>query len=683
MMGSWLIDSIVSATQRREEENTLRVARAAVEAVRQRMDRTLEAAFALHEIGRRVRVERLADPRAAPLALEQDLMAVIAARRLDAMQLAIIDATGMLVWSSVPGFVPVDLSDREHFRVHRDGLRTPFVSEPLIGRVSGRKTIQFTKALVDDRDAFVGVAVVSMDPLAISADLGALDFGPGAVATVLRADGTVIARSVDALAHIGLAISDQDSRLLNSSAAGSAMTQSSLDGRRRLAAWQSIPLWSLVIAFSLDHAPIDEATTRLRSILYIVLLSLLASGGVGALLVFGSLDRNRERAEASLAEVAAREAAEILHAMPGAAYRGTITRDGSYQPLPFTHIKTPSNAWPRNTSTAEPGGDASEGAASTRSTFFREVFERSEAIREFEAQSTNGSWAWVREHCRIVRRGTADNAADVVGLIIDITEERRIKAQAIASSKLATLGEMATGVAHELNQPCASITLAADVASFELDRGTPADLASARRRLDDIAEQATRLREVIDHFQIFSRVPDGRAGAVSIRDAVSGALKISTGMLKAAGVHVEVSLPATLPRVHAELVPLEQVLVNLLVNARDAMRETTDAPKRIEIGAAHDGAAGQVVLTVRDHGHGVPASVADRLFEPFFTTKATGEGTGLGLAIAYGTLRGFGGGIDIRNHAGGGAVVTLHLKIQESNLPNLGGSMPESLVPVS
>lgn len=683
VMGSWLIDGLVEETRAREEASTLRVAQAAAEAVRQRMDRTLEAAFALHVMARRTASARQAELTTTSLLLERDLIQIIAARQLDAMQLAIIDATGMLVWSTVPGFASVDLSDREHFIVHREGRRTPFVSQPLIGRASGRRSVQVTQALIDDRDAFAGVAVVSIDPLAISAELTALDFGPGAVATVLRSDGTVLARSVDAAETIGSVILVPSSEMLGNTGTGSVAMESALDGRRRITAWRSMPDWSLLISFGLDYSAIEEAATDRRDTLNLVLLSLLASGGVASLVLLGWLDRNRERAAVEVSKVAAREAAELLKALPGTAYRGTITHNGSYAPhraggmtkeVAGLHVGTPVEF---------PCVSDIDSPAAASAAFFRGVFERGEAIREFPMRTTPNASAWGREHCRILRRGPSGGEAEVVGLIVDITEERKIKAQAFASSKLATLGEMATGVAHELNQPCASISLAADVASAELDRGTPRDIASARRRLDDIAEQTTRLRQVIDHFQIFSRMPDGRVGAVSIEDAVSGALKISTGMLKAAGIGVDVKLPTVLPPVHAELVPLEQVLVNLLVNARDAMRGAAIAPKAIEIAATHDGAAGQVALTVRDYGHGVPAGVADRVFEPFFTTKPTGEGTGLGLAIAYGTLRGFGGAIDIGNHAEGGAVVTLRLKVHETALPDIGGPTATIPFPVS
>nr|WP_249731978.1 ATP-binding protein [Roseococcus sp. SDR] len=222
---------------------------------------------------------------------------------------------------------------------------------------------------------------------------------------------------------------------------------------------------------------------------------------------------------------------------------------------------------------------------------------------------------------------------------------------------------MAAGVAHELNQPCAAITLAADLAALELGRGDAAHLASAGRRLDEIARQALRMRSVIDHFRLFARVDPGGETAVDWAEAVAGALSIAGGTMAASDVRIETDLPPGLPPVRGSLVGLEQVLVNLLINARDAMEEVPGEERLVRISAAvkPDGAA--VVLRLRDHGMGLPRAALERSFEPFFTTKPVGKGTGLGLSIAHGTITGFGGTITLRNHPEGGAVAEIHLPL--------------------
>jgi C4-dicarboxylate-specific signal transduction histidine kinase len=668
--GSAGVDRLVAETQAKNEAHSRQIADAAVEAIRQRIEGALEAALTLQVIARHAYLHEQATGLTRPRLLERHLQEVAEARRLDVRQVGIIDASGRIAWSTSPRFIGVDLSERDYFQLHRDGRMEPSISAPVRGVVSGELGVQVTQPFFDRGGAFAGIGMVSLDPLAISAGLDAIDFGAGAVAVVIRQDGTILARSEDPLNSIGRRISQRQLSFIDSVPQGGALIRSEIDGRRLLCAWQTLPKWGVTVAFGLDYGPIEQAAARQRQTLTFALFSLLAGATGGLLLIFAGLDGSRARFEAAADMAAAKEASALLAAMPGRAYRGTIDSDGNFSSL-LTHTQVGEKAfWPEEALPEQQGRrllarPAAASPADARAAFFRDVHAASEAIREFQTLSDGGGRAWVREHCRVVNTASAPGSLEVVGLIIDITEERTIKAQAIAAAKLATLGEMATGVAHELNQPCATITLAADVASFELARGTPADLASARQRLDDIAVQTARLREVIDHFQIFSRMPDGQVGAVSLPDVVSGALKISNGMLNASGISVAVDLPATLPMVHAEVVPLEQVLVNLFVNARDAMRCVTGRHKQIDIAARHDAAAGRVILTVRDHGEGLPPGSADRLFEPFFTTKPAGQGTGLGLSIAYGAIRGFGGTIDIANHADGGAVVTLCLAVQE------------------
>jgi C4-dicarboxylate-specific signal transduction histidine kinase len=148
---------------------------------------------------------------------------------------------------------------------------------------------------------------------------------------------------------------------------------------------------------------------------------------------------------------------------------------------------------------------------------------------------------------------------------------------------------------------------------------------------------------------------------VCIGKAVEGALALTSGMLHAAGMSVVLNVPAGLPPVRGSLTALEQVLVNVVSNARDAMAQTPPEARRLDIEAWPDVDAGQVVVSVSDRGHGLPPGAAERAFEPFFTTKPIGKGTGLGLAIAYRTIRSFDGDIMIANREGGGVDVIIRL----------------------
>lgn len=139
---------------------------------------------------------------------------------------------------------------------------------------------------------------------------------------------------------------------------------------------------------------------------------------------------------------------------------------------------------------------------------------------------------------------------------------------------------------------------------------------------------------------------------------VRDALAIAEARLAAAGAEVTLDLPANLPRVQGGPVRLQQVVVNVLSNAADAVEGLSD--RRIDLTACVDG--DDVTLTVRDHGPGVAPAIADRIFDPFFTTKQVGSGLGLGLSISYNIMKDFEGDLRVANHPDGGAVFTLVLR---------------------
>jgi two-component system C4-dicarboxylate transport sensor histidine kinase DctB len=160
------------------------------------------------------------------------------------------------------------------------------------------------------------------------------------------------------------------------------------------------------------------------------------------------------------------------------------------------------------------------------------------------------------------------------------------------------------------------------------------------------------------HLRNVARKPNQALQEIDLNQAVAEALDIARPRLAAAGVSVAVNLPHGLPPVRGVAVRLQQVIVNVLSNAADAM-EGRDDP-RVEVSAACDGRT--VALRIRDHGPGVPAAIADRIFDPFFTTKQVGSGLGLGLSISYNIMKDFGGDLSLANDPAGGAVFTLLLQ---------------------
>ena len=204
----------------------------------------------------------------------------------------------------------------------------------------------------------------------------------------------------------------------------------------------------------------------------------------------------------------------------------------------------------------------------------------------------------------------------------------------IQSSKLATLGQIAAGVAHEINQPVAAIRTHADSAALYLDRS---DADAARRSLDRIAHLTARVGVITDELRAFSRKTGSAPVAVEVEAAIDGALLLVGARLREGGVTLErVAAPAD-TRVRAERNRLEQVMLNLLQNAAEAVAGV-DAP---HIALSVQVRARQVVIQISDNGPGLSDAVRDRLFTPFITDKP--QGLGLGLVISRDIVAGFGG----------------------------------------
>ena len=255
----------------------------------------------------------------------------------------------------------------------------------------------------------------------------------------------------------------------------------------------------------------------------------------------------------------------------------------------------------------------------------------------------------------------ADNLERVIKLRTDQLREK--DAQLIQSGKLATLGELATGIAHEINQPLGGISL--------ITQGLI--MAKARNKLDDvllieklnqIVEQVDRINNIITHLRTFARQTDNFKVEVDVRKPLLDVFKLIGQQLVNKEIEVILDIDEEIPIILAEHNRLEQIFLNIIGNARDAledmekivaqMTKENQLPlhlnrwkKRIVIRAFADNE--KLFLEFIDNGTGIPHAVINKIFDPFFTTKEVGRGTGLGLSITYGIVRDFGGMIEIES----------------------------------
>ncbi|PYV17393.1 MAG: two-component sensor histidine kinase, partial [Acidobacteria bacterium] len=223
-------------------------------------------------------------------------------------------------------------------------------------------------------------------------------------------------------------------------------------------------------------------------------------------------------------------------------------------------------------------------------------------------------------------------------------ELREKQQQLVQAGKLATLGELTAGIAHELNNPLNNIGLFVSNAE---------DLI----RLRNAMQEVRKATEIISHLRMFGRAAPASRELVSVRQVILRALSLINEQLRLREIEVVVALGPEDPVVMGNSIQLEQVVINLLTNARDAM---ADSPRKvIRISGSVSSEAVEVVFS--DTGHGIAPEFVSRIFDPFFTTKEVGEGTGLGLSITYGIINDHGGSIKVTSRVGEGTTFVIRL----------------------
>jgi len=237
-------------------------------------------------------------------------------------------------------------------------------------------------------------------------------------------------------------------------------------------------------------------------------------------------------------------------------------------------------------------------------------------------------------------------------------ELRDKQEQLVQAGKLATLGELTTGVAHELNNPLNNIGLFVGNAIDLIEHGLT-DEEQIIRQLRHATQQVGKATEIITHLRTFGRAAPVSREPIALRQVIERALALMREQLRLRGIDVVVELGSREPVVLGNPIQLEQVFINLLTNARDAVANSPR--KAIRISASVDSEA--VELAFADTGHGIPTGLERRIFDPFFTTKDIGKGTGLGLSITYGIIKEHGGTISVVSPPGGGATFVIHLPL--------------------
>lgn len=575
------------------------------------------------------------------------------------VQLGVVDKTGMLVANniSVPAARPLDLSDREHIRIHMErnaGTGDLFISKPVLGRVSQRWVIQLTRPLADARGAFAGVVVASYAIADFIEFYRTLRIDDDMLISLVGFDGIIRARAARQTSF-GDDISQSPSfaQALRSRESVYAFS-SPIDGVERLGYMIRSDRYPFYVAVAYSRAFIREHMSEFRA-------AILGTGvALGVVLLLLGLFAGRylsiqKRLNAREMEALARQReTDVLNA---------ISR------VPGVSVMHLTAAGP-----VEIGASADARLSQLMRTYlgglrFKDLAARIEAPVVRSEQLTEGTEEFEVEMVIAPLKtvaGARGGAKELVIFAVDQTSRRMEENKLYQMLKLASLGEVATGLAHEINQPLGVIRLAASNALAGLRLDLPREHLTAK--LDRIIRQTERMGRIIDHMRIFGRKSDDSLRPCYPAEAIEGALQVVGAHFRLDNITVTTQLAPGLPKVLCRQDQLEQVLINLVQNARDAVmekRRQTDASVpgriRIEAGVETDTAGRRMVrIDVSDNGGGIPADIIDSVFQPFFTTKPPGKGTGLGLSVSFGIVRDHAGSLSARNGPDG-AIFSIRL----------------------
>jgi len=281
---------------------------------------------------------------------------------------------------------------------------------------------------------------------------------------------------------------------------------------------------------------------------------------------------------------------------------------------------------------------------------------------EYGARHFDGSWRSMRAAASPLF-DAEERVSGVIVSVRDVTVEKKMERQIIQSERLAAMGQMIGGFAHELNNPLTSILGVAEL----LQEDEPRE--PVRKQLVMLQQQARRAADIVQNLMYFSRPPATGRSRINLSELMQRTLALHSYSLRKNNITVDFLPESSLPWVSGDPHQLMQVFLNLMLNAEQAIREVRDRGT-LRVRLAKDGDS--VAATFQDDGPGIPAEILPNIFDPFYTTRRPGRGTGLGLSVCRAILREHGGNVEASSGPGGGAVFTVTLPVANASTPDSG-----------
>jgi PAS domain S-box-containing protein len=586
------------------------------------------------------------------------------------VQLAYIDAQGFLKASSLPFSGPVDLSDREHFKVHRVNTGDElYISNAVMGRVSKKWSIQLTRRITLQNGQFGGVVVASIDPSYFTRFYGSLDLGPGGASALAKPDGHILARKVDNADHFGGQYSSQSvtSHLSQNLPTDSFLYASEVDGSERIFHYRRLPSYPLLVTFSQSTHDIlqvqqDSMNGHWREAVVATLLLLV----LGAWAAWYAAVRKKTHVNHMhlLAQLQ-----DLTNCVPGMVYQYGVQPDG--KPI-FYFVSEGAQALLGCSSQALLD-DASlmfsrvhpDDLSALQASMDEAVQARMPWQHEFRLRYKDGSERWVEGKSKPVKQ--SDGSLRWNGFLADVSEHKRI-AQ-IAEHANQAKSEFLANMSHEIRTPMNGV-----VGMVDILQSTALNPAQ-HRMLDTVHKSALSWLSILNDILDFSKIESGLLLVefipIHLREFNESVVLFMASTAKTKGIELQLFVSPALPHWFVgDPTRLRQVLINLLDNALKftQLRENSTAHVMVQVlpCTREQGGVG-VQFRIIDNGIGMSPQVLDKLFQPFSQADASTArqfgGTGLGLSISKRLVDLMGGHLSVISTLGMGSEFTVSLPL--------------------